>query len=204
MLEECQALLHNFSLQAQSLDTWQWQPDVAKGYSVLDAYQLLTSQEFEPMMTIEDLIWHKRVPLKVSILAWRLLRDRLPTKANLAARGIITPAALPCVTDCGGVESAQHLFLSCSMFGSLWSSVRSWIGFTAVDHQNLPDHFLQFTHSLGDLRERRSFLQLIWLACVWIIWNERNNRLFRNTAKSLPQLLDKVKLHSYWWLKATR
>ncbi|KEH29430.1 hypothetical protein MTR_4g036635 [Medicago truncatula] len=31
-----------------------------------------------------------KVPLKVSILAWRLMRDRLPTKLNLANRGILS------------------------------------------------------------------------------------------------------------------
>ncbi|GAU39488.1 hypothetical protein TSUD_279090 [Trifolium subterraneum] len=41
------------------------------------------------------------VPLKVSIFAWRLLRD---TKANLMARGIITPEDHFCVSGCGGVE----------------------------------------------------------------------------------------------------
>ncbi|MCI50533.1 helicase-like protein, partial [Trifolium medium] len=58
---------------AQYPDTWQWQPDPATGYSVCDAYRLLTSYEFVSLDAIEDLIWHKRVPLKVSIFAWRLL-----------------------------------------------------------------------------------------------------------------------------------
>jgi hypothetical protein len=30
------------------------------------------------------------VPLKVSIFAWRLLQDRLPTKSNMLNRGIIS------------------------------------------------------------------------------------------------------------------
>ncbi|MCI36476.1 hypothetical protein A2U01_0057699, partial [Trifolium medium] len=34
MLGECQSLLPNLSLQAQSSDGWQWQPDPDKGYSV--------------------------------------------------------------------------------------------------------------------------------------------------------------------------
>ncbi|GAU30517.1 hypothetical protein TSUD_18970 [Trifolium subterraneum] len=135
LVRECQDLLSDFSLQAQSPDVWQWHPDTANGYSV---------------------------PLKVSILAsWRLLRDRLPTRANLAARGIISPAAHFCVSGCGDVESAQHLFLFCSTFGSLWSSVRSWIGFSAADPQSISDHFLQFSYSLGGTRACRSFLQLI-------------------------------------------
>jgi hypothetical protein len=79
-----------------------------------------------------------------------------------------------CVTGCGAAESASHLFISCSTFGSLWPLVRSWIGFSAVDAHTLSDHFVQFTYSAGGLRARRSFLQLVWLACVWVIWNERN------------------------------
>ncbi|MCI67131.1 hypothetical protein A2U01_0088389, partial [Trifolium medium] len=43
MLGECQALLHDFFLQAHSLDLWQWRPDPVSGYSVRGAYQLLTS-----------------------------------------------------------------------------------------------------------------------------------------------------------------
>jgi hypothetical protein len=131
------------------------------------------------------------------------LRDRLPTKSNLVARGIISPEAHFCVSGCGGIESARHLFLSCSTFGSLWALVRAWIGFFAADAHTLPDHFVQFTHSAGGLRARRSFLQLVWLACVWVVWNERNQRLFRNAATPLPQLLDKVKLSSFRWLKTT-
>ncbi|MCI63316.1 tether containing UBX domain for GLUT4, partial [Trifolium medium] len=59
------------------------------------------------------------------------------------------------------VESAQQLFLSCSTFGSLWSLVSSWIGSTPVDSLILSDHFVQFTSSVGGLRARRSFMQLI-------------------------------------------
>jgi hypothetical protein len=114
----------------------------------------------------EDLIWYIQVPLNVSIFAWRLLRDRLPTKTNLVTQGIITTKSYFCVSDCGGIESAQHLFLFCSTFCSLWSLVRSWIGFSADNCQNLSDHFLQFTYSSGGLRGRQSFLQLIWLLCI--------------------------------------
>jgi hypothetical protein len=97
MLGECQALLLNLLLQAQSPDMWQCQLDPARGYSVRGAYLLLTSQHPAPLDATKDLLWHKQFPLKVSIFAWSLLRDRLPTKVNLAARGIITPEAQSCV-----------------------------------------------------------------------------------------------------------
>ncbi|GAU13337.1 hypothetical protein TSUD_42910 [Trifolium subterraneum] len=110
MLRECQTLLLNFSFQVQSSDSWQWQPDLDTGYSVCGAYQLLTSQDSITLGEAETLIWHKQVHMKVSICAWRLLRDRLPTRANLVSRGIISPEAHFCVSGCGGIESAQHRF----------------------------------------------------------------------------------------------
>jgi len=140
--------------------------------------------------------------LKVSIFLWRLLLDRLPSKSNLVARGIIPSDAQYCVTGCGGVEYAQHLFISCRSFGFLWPLVQSWIGFSAADPQSLLDHFIQFVYATGGLKARRSFLQLNWLICVWVLWKERNNKIFNNSESFIPQLREKVKHYSYWWMKA--
>ncbi|GAU26303.1 hypothetical protein TSUD_56010 [Trifolium subterraneum] len=175
---------------AQSSDRWQWRPDPDIGYTVRGAYELLTTQVSATTDDAEKPIWHSQVPLKVSIFVWRLLRDKLPTKANLITRGILSHAAGLCVSGCGAVESAQHLFVSCSTFGYIWALVHSWIDTTSVDPTSLCDHFVQFTYSAGGSRARRSFLQLIWLTCVWVVWTERNHRLFMASASSSQQLLD--------------
>lgn len=149
-----------------------------------------------------ELIWHKQVPLKVSILAWRLLRDRLPTKSNLVARGIISVENRFCVSGCGQVEDVNHLFLSCPIFGALWPLVRAWLGVEGVDSHAISDHFVQFIEYAGGLKLRRSLFHLIWLQCVSVLWKERNDRLFQNRQSSIPLLLDKVKSNTLWWLKA--
>ncbi|GAU23941.1 hypothetical protein TSUD_181300 [Trifolium subterraneum] len=171
--------------------------DPDNGYSVRSAYHLLTFQDSVSLHAANGLIWHPQVPMKVSILAWRLLRDRLPTKANLVTRGILSPEAHFCVSGCGAVESAQHLFLSCSTFGPLWHMVSSWIGSPLVDSHTIPDHFAQFTLSGGGSRGCRSFMQLIWLVSVWVVWNERNSRCFSGSTNSLQHMLDKIKNYSY-------
>ncbi|GAU49699.1 hypothetical protein TSUD_181970 [Trifolium subterraneum] len=145
---------------------WMWQPDRDTCYIVQGAYQLLITHDSVHMDDAEHLIWHPRVPLKVSVFAWRLLRDSLPTKSNLITRGMLSPAAYYFVSGCGVAEAAHHLFISCSTFSSLWTLVRSWIGISAVDPISVRDHFVQFTHSTSGSQARRSFLQLIWLASV--------------------------------------
>ncbi|CAJ2663689.1 unnamed protein product [Trifolium pratense] len=99
LLGECQPLLSNISLQAFSLDRWQWQPDPIAGYTVRGAYQLLISHALVSTDAAENLIWHPQVPMKVSILAWRLLRDRLPTRVNLVTRRILSSTDHLCVLD---------------------------------------------------------------------------------------------------------
>jgi len=111
-------------------------------------------------------------------------------------------AAITCVSGCGNEESTSRLFLHCDVFGSLWQYIRSWIGVSGVDPHNISEHLYQFIHYTGHTKARRSFLQLIWLLCVWLIWNERNNRLFNNFETPTVQLLEKAKYHSLWWLKA--
>jgi len=142
--------------------------------------------------------------LKVFIVAWRLLKDGLPTKPNLQRRGIAQVTNSMCVSGCGKDESAFHLFLHCHVFGALWQHIKSWIGVSGVEEKYVGEHFHQFIHYLGYSKARRSFLQLLWLFCVWLVWNERNNRLFNNIETPIEQLLDKVKFHSLWWLKANK
>ena len=204
LLAECRVLLANVSLQPLSFDVWQWLPDPLEGYSVRAVYSMLTDQGAPQVPQDVDLIWHRQVPLKVSITAWRSLRDRLPTKSNLALRGVLHAEACLCVAGCGSREDVSHLFLLCPCFGSLWPMVRHWIGFAGIDHCDISSHFVQFIYSTGGLKARRSFLQLVWLLTVWVLWSERNNRLFNMKESSMPQLLDKVKYYSLWWLKANK
>ena len=56
-----------------------------------------------------------------------------------------------CVTGGGGLETAQHLFLSCPYFASLWSLVGSWLGVCSTDPYYLQEHAIQFAYLLGGL-----------------------------------------------------
>lgn len=74
--------------------------------------------------------------------------------------------------------------------------MRLWIGCVWVDSNNISNHLVQFTCLTGFGKAKRSFLQLLWLLCTWVMWNEGNNRLFNNVVIEVPRLLDKIKLLS--------
>jgi hypothetical protein len=103
-----------------------------------------------------------------------------------------------CVTGCGGVETSHHLFLFCPFFASLWCLVRDLVGTSSVDPFLIQDHFVQFIHLAWGNRARRSFMHLLWLCYILVVWQERNSRIFKAKESSVLQLLEKVKVQSLW------
>jgi hypothetical protein len=89
LLGEFRSVPSNFVLQPHVIDRWVWRYDPDCGYSIRGAYNILIALDAQVSADTSDLILHKQVPLKVLVLAWRLLRDRLPTKDNLVRRHII-------------------------------------------------------------------------------------------------------------------
>ena len=70
--------------------------DLGKRYSILMAYQLLSSSVVQSgMLDHYNYVWNKVMSLKVSLLVWKMLRNCIPTKGNLIYRGIIPPKFRP-------------------------------------------------------------------------------------------------------------
>jgi len=55
---------------------------------------------------------------------------------------------------------------------------------------------------VGMPRASHLYFKIIWFATIWVIWKERNNRIFQNTVTVPLVLIDKIKLHSFLWLKS--
>jgi hypothetical protein len=201
-VRECSVLLLDIVLQDNVDDIWRWLLDPIHGYSVRMAYRfLITSVETADRPQVPD-IWHSHIPSKVSVFVWRLLRNRLPTKDNLLRRRVLSHNEVACVAGCGNRETAKHLFLDCDFFGSLWSHIWGWLGISSVSADDLNQHFFQFCHLAGLPRSTHMFFKIIWFTTVWVIWKERNDRVFNNQASVSSILMEKVKLTSFSWLKS--
>jgi len=59
-------------------------------------------------------IWKSRAPSKVLAFVWATLLNRIPTRVNLAARGVLgVESSRSCVLCVVRDETEVHLFLHC-------------------------------------------------------------------------------------------
>jgi len=127
--------------------------------------------------TFEEL-WKLKVPNKISVFAWRLLNDRLPTKANLQRQQIeINESNCP---FCRSMDkNVGHLFFHCSKIIPVWWESWSWVNIVGVSPMNPKQHFFQ--HILGVPEGiRANSWKWWWLALTWIIRQQRNKVIFSN------------------------
>lgn len=91
-------------------------------YSIVDGVSINVEGELAN-------VWSHLIPLKVSVLMWRMLQNRIPTKDNLARRGVLNGADISCSFGCGKEENVSHFFSECSIAAELWQEVLKWIIF---------------------------------------------------------------------------
>ncbi|XBI83492.1 hypothetical protein VPH35_091994 [Triticum aestivum] len=135
-------------------------------FSAKNAYSSIVAEDYTDPH--HDLVWASKVPIKVKIFAWLLLRDRLNTKANMLRKHIAQSAACPRCQD--PHEDALYLISTCSYATQVWTS-----------------QGLQAPTSIDDLLQHPPLQGLnpnIWpsvaLTISWKLWDSRNALVFRN------------------------
>ena len=63
-------------------------------------------------------VWQLKLPAKVRIFAWRACIDGLPTRLNLAKRGLNVGAGCPLCEK--AVESSSHALIYCNKLCEVW------------------------------------------------------------------------------------
>ncbi|GAU17053.1 hypothetical protein TSUD_105520 [Trifolium subterraneum] len=164
------------------LDRWVWKLHSSQRYSVKSAYSFITAT---------DITHNERVNCFM-----------LPTKDNLHKRGVIDTTQLSCATTCGKVEDNDHLFFQCDVYDCLWLLISKWLGFESVFHGTIGFHSYQFCGLGGVSKCYRIAFTIIWISVLYIIWKDRNKRIFTSGVDTLETMAEKVKSQAYWWLKS--
>ena len=156
-----------------------WKVDPSGLYSTKTAYDEMWGEASEGNQVKEfEELWKLKIPSKVAVFAWRLFRDRLPTKSNLTRRQVaINDTSCP---FCRRLEEdAAHLFLHCDKILPLWWESMAWVNILGAIPQYPRQHFSQHVAGMANgIRENR--WKCWWLALTWSVWQQRNKIIFSN------------------------
>ncbi|GKV14191.1 hypothetical protein SLEP1_g25095 [Rubroshorea leprosula] len=78
-LQDLKELLQGSKLAKGKQDSWRWRHNPEGTYSTKFAYNILNSNNTEPTTNQFNMLWNKKVPLKVSAFVWKALQNRIPT-----------------------------------------------------------------------------------------------------------------------------
>ena len=124
------------------------------------------------------LIWKMKILSKVAHFVWRLVKNRLPTKANLRRRNVQLDDYHCPFCSCHE-EEASHIFFGCQRIMPLWWESLAWTEVVTVFLASPREHFLRHSYcKASGIVQNRWWM---WRAALtWCIWNHRNRIAFSN------------------------
>ena len=144
-------------------------------------------------------LWKLKVLSKVAVFAWRLLKDRLPTRDNLRRKQIELQDYL-CPFCRIMEESIDHLFFHCSKVLPIWRESLSWVNLVGVFPHHLRQHFIQHMYQTYEGMTATRW-KWWWLALTWTIWKHKNNIVFSNNTFNANKMMDEAVFLLWTWLK---
>lgn len=142
-----------------------------------------------PLVPWAKVVWFKEEIPRCSFITWLAMLTRLPTKDRLRRWGLAVPA--DCVLCAQGQETHNHLFFECVFSSELWRTFAQRLGLSQqVDLQLVASEIVanqSLVHSSKGVVAR-----LLFQVCVYLIWKERNKRIFSSTSSPVAAVRSEV------------
>lgn len=191
--------LQPIQLSQDEIDSvlWQWEPSGC--YSAKSAYRAFFVGSIG--FPCAKAIWKARAPLKCKIFLWLAIRRRCWTADRLQRRGLVNQGV--CVFCGHGQETIDHILVGCAVTGQVWARFLRQVGFRAaapIGQTTLQDHWISARNS--EAKHRRKELDSCIILVSWMIWKERNQRIFKNVTTPINQFLIRIQAEHHHWRMA--
>ena len=124
------------------------------------------------------------------MIAWMALLNRLPTLDRLAAWGLVVSGTCRLCQET--METRDHLFFRCRYSKEVWKAVLQLCGLQRA----VQDWNTKMNWAVKKLKGRSLIsiiLTVAWRAFVYLIWKERNQRMYNQRAETISCLLEHIK-----------
>ncbi|KAH1212636.1 hypothetical protein GmHk_14G040786 [Glycine max] len=194
-------IISNVRIQPQMKDTLRWTAEPSSLYSTRSAYRLIiTANSNHPQANIYKTIWRLNIPSRAAIFAWRLIKNRLPTRHNLLRRNV--PIQEQHCPLCGShQEEAGHLFFHCKLTNGLWWESMRWKRVVGPLAASPTAHYTQFCDGFGAGKNQNRWHRW-WIALTSSIWKNRNLLIFQGKRFETPKVMEDALFLLWSWLKS--
>ncbi|KAJ9536697.1 hypothetical protein OSB04_un000082 [Centaurea solstitialis] len=178
------------SLQLPILDPNQrdlvyWDSDLSGSFSVREAYK--TFDGVRSVVPWHASVWFKGHIPKHSFCLWIACLNRLPTQDRIHTWKQDPPDML--CSLCGTCpDSHEHLFFECNYSKAVWKKIRM-----EVHWMTIPDDWNGIMNTISNHASGHKLHKLTLAASVYMVWRERNNRLFTDKKKPPEQVAKDIK-----------
>nr|GEX11688.1 RNA-directed DNA polymerase, eukaryota [Tanacetum cinerariifolium] len=117
-------------------DRWVWDLENT-GEFLVSSIRNLIDKKILPNVELKTR-WNKFIPIKINIHTWKIMTNSLHTRFNISCRGICIDSIL-CATCDRGVETASHLFFSCSVVRDVVKLIMRWWCIEDVELESFDD-----------------------------------------------------------------
>ncbi|CAN6182020.1 unnamed protein product [Urochloa humidicola] len=180
------AMVMNVQLSHHQRDRFIWGLHQNGKFSVHSMYRALVATQ---VLSPNTVIWKLKIPLKIKVFMWYLIKGVILTKDNLARKQ--WHGNLSC-SFCAQNETIQHLFFDCHLAKFIWRIVQVCFNLsppTSVDYM--------FNGWLSGInRKLKSQILAGASAMCWAIWISRNDVVFDKGL--VPSYLQVLFRGTYW------
>ena len=150
------------------------------------------------MITFFSQLWKTKISKKCHFFIWSLLHCCINT-ADILQRKVPTLNLSPnrCSLCKRHSEEIDHIFIDCHTAKILWNKLEGLLGW-----KNQQQNVVSLCSFLCSIKQRnkRGIIFFNTIASVlWILWLERNNRIFKGKEKSTIDLWEDIFSLSGMW-----
>ncbi|XP_071705301.1 uncharacterized protein [Rutidosis leptorrhynchoides] len=197
-LEELNMLISSVCLKPTDVDSWKWSLANNGVFAVKNLSVIIDDKLLSAGTNVLETLRNNLVPKKVEVFVWRARKKRLPSLTELDHRGIdLHSTRYPLCND--DVESVDHALMFCKFAFDVWCKVFDWWGINLSSSLSIIELFWGTSSiTMSDLGS------MIWQAVIWVsgylIWRNRNQKVFNNKCWSPPVALCEIQVKTYEWI----
>ncbi|RVW28753.1 Transposon TX1 uncharacterized 149 kDa protein [Vitis vinifera] len=176
-------------------------PLSSSGLFSVKSFFLALSQFFgSPQVFPSKFVWNSQIPFKVQSFIWLVAHKKVNTNDMLQVRRpykALSPDI--CILCMKHGESADHIFLHCSLTIGLWHRLFQLAKMDWVPPRSILDMMYIKFNGFGSTKRGIALWQAANIALIRIVWRERNARIFEDKTRNSESLWDSIVFLASLW-----